>query len=43
MRAEVDALELTQTWALTPLPLGKKPIGYKWAYKIKYHLDGSVE
>jgi hypothetical protein len=39
----VDALELTQTWTLTPLPLGKKPIGCKWVYKIKYHPDGSVE
>jgi hypothetical protein len=43
MRAEVDALESTQTWTLTPLPLGKKPIGCKWVYKIKYHPDGSVE
>jgi hypothetical protein len=43
MRAEVDALESTQTWTLTPLPLGKKSIGCKWVYKIKYNPDGSVE
>jgi hypothetical protein len=43
MRAKVDALESTQTWTLTPLPPRKKPIGCKWVYKIKYHLDGSVE
>jgi hypothetical protein len=43
MRAEVDALESTQTWTLTPLPSRKKPIGCKWVYKIKYHPDGFVE
>jgi hypothetical protein len=43
MCAEVDALESTQTWTLTPLPSSKKPIGCKWVYKIKYHPDGSVE
>jgi hypothetical protein len=43
MCAEVDALKSTQTWTLTPFPLGKKPIGCKWVYKIKYYLDGSME
>jgi hypothetical protein len=43
MRSEVDALESTQTWTLTPLPPKKKPIGCKWVYKIKYHPDGSVK
>ena len=43
MRVEVNALELTQTWTLTPLPLGKKLIRCKWVYKIKYHPDGYVE
>ncbi|XP_058074627.1 uncharacterized mitochondrial protein AtMg00820-like [Magnolia sinica] len=43
MRAEIDALEFSNTWHLTPLPPGKKPIGCKWVYKIKYNLDGSIE
>jgi hypothetical protein len=43
MRAEVDALESTQTWNLTPLPLGNKLIEFKWVYKIKYQPDGSME
>ncbi len=25
------------------LPLGKKPIGCKWIFKIKYHADGTIE
>lgn len=23
--------------------LGKKPIGYKWVFNVKYNFDGSVE
>ena len=28
---------------MTPLPAGKKPIGCKWVYKIKYKADDSIE
>ena len=41
--AEISALEENHTWTLTLLPAGKKPIGCKWVYKIKYKVDGSVE
>ncbi|KAK3038738.1 hypothetical protein RJ639_028345 [Escallonia herrerae] len=37
MRAEIDALEAND---LRP---GKKPIGSKWVYKIKFNSDGSIE
>jgi hypothetical protein len=28
---------------LVPLPNGKKPVGCKWVYTIKYKADGSIE
>ena len=43
MTAKIVALEANQTWTLTPLPTGKKPIECKWVYKIKYKADGSIE
>ena len=43
MQAEIDALQRNHTWDITHLPSGKRPIGCKWVYRIKYHADGSVE
>ena len=43
MDKEIQALEATQTWVLTPLPSGKISIGCKWVYKVKLNPDGSVE
>ena len=43
IKAELDALESTNTWSVVPLPQGKHPIGCRWIYKIKYRSDGSVE
>lgn len=43
MIQELQALRDNQTWSLVPLPLGKKAIGCRWVYKIKYKADGSVE
>nr|GEX78424.1 hypothetical protein [Tanacetum cinerariifolium]GEX78428.1 hypothetical protein [Tanacetum cinerariifolium] len=43
MQKEIQALENNGTWIVTTHPVGKKVIGSKWVYKIKYHLDGSVE
>ena len=43
MDKEIEALEVTNTWSLVPLPLGKSPIGCKWVYRVKYLLDGSIE
>uniref|UniRef100_A0A2N9FCT0 Reverse transcriptase Ty1/copia-type domain-containing protein n=1 Tax=Fagus sylvatica TaxID=28930 RepID=A0A2N9FCT0_FAGSY len=39
---EITALEANQTWSLTPLPLGKTPIGCKWVYKVKLRFDGTL-
>ena len=43
MDAEISTLEANHTWTVTSLPPGKKPIGCKWVYKVKYKSDGSVE
>ena len=43
MAAKIAALEANNTWTLTPLPDGKKPIGCNWVYKINYKADSSIE
>lgn len=43
MQQELDALAHNHTWDLVPLPLGKKPIGSKWVYKVKLRSDGTLE
>ena len=39
----MTALKKNQTWDLVPLPRGKKRVGCRWVYTIKYKADGSVE
>jgi len=43
MDAEMEALEQNSTWDLVTLPNGKKIVGCKWVYTIKYRVDGSIE
>jgi hypothetical protein len=43
MQSELAALEANQTWSLTSLPPDKTAIGCRWIYKIKRHLDGTIE
>lgn len=43
MKAEIEALELNDTWVLVDLPPDKEAIGCKWVYKIKFNADGSIE
>ena len=40
---EIRALEDNKTWTFAHLPPGKKAIGCKWVYQIKYNADGSIE
>ncbi|XP_050890965.1 uncharacterized protein LOC127096440 [Lathyrus oleraceus] len=42
MDEEIHAIEKNNTWELTILPEGKKPIGVKWVYKTKYNPKGEV-
>ncbi|CAL8994927.1 unnamed protein product, partial [Prunus brigantina] len=43
MGEEIHAIEKNDTWELTSLPKGKKPIGVKWVYKTKYKPNGDVD
>ena len=43
MRVEMEALEKNQTWEVTELPKGKKPVGCKWVFSLKYRADGGLE
>ena len=39
---EMQALNDNDTWDLVPLPTGKKVIGCRWVFAIKFNHDGSV-
>lgn len=43
MQEELKALDQHQTWSITKLPKGKRAVGCKWIYKIKFNSDGSIE
>lgn len=40
---EIDALEERGTWTVVTLPAGKKALGCKWVFTIKYRADGTIE
>ncbi|KAL6331881.1 hypothetical protein AAG906_020228 [Vitis piasezkii] len=40
---EIRALEKNGTWEVMTLPRGKKPVGCKWVFIVKYKADGTVE
>ena len=42
MRAEIDNHTQRRTWELVPLPKGRKAIGSRWTYSIKFNSDGSI-
>lgn len=43
MQKEIAALEANDTWEITDLPHGKKAIGSKWHYKVKFKPDGTID
>ena len=43
IKVEMEALEKSKTWALVPLPKGKKTVGCRWVFSIKHKVDGSIE
>ncbi|KAM1175182.1 hypothetical protein ACFX19_028211 [Malus domestica] len=43
MQDELHAFDQHKTWSIVPLPKGKKIVGCRWIYKIKFNSDGSIE
>lgn len=43
MQTEIQALQDNGTCLIVDLPPGKRAIGCKWVYKIKYNSDDSLE
>ncbi|KAM2855117.1 hypothetical protein FF1_025475 [Malus domestica] len=43
MQEELKALNDNHTWSVVDLPKGKKAVGSRWIYKIKFHSNGSIE
>ena len=42
MQSKYEALIKQQTWDLVPLPHGRKIIGYKWVFRVKENVNGSI-
>ncbi|CAJ2638271.1 unnamed protein product [Trifolium pratense] len=40
---EMKALEKNKSWSVMTLPDGKKTVGCKWVFTVKYNSDGSIE
>ncbi|GJY69944.1 ribonuclease H-like domain-containing protein [Tanacetum coccineum] len=43
MNSEIEALNENHTWIITNLPPGRKAIGNKWIYKIKYKSSSDID
>ncbi|PRQ42978.1 putative RNA-directed DNA polymerase [Rosa chinensis] len=43
MEEEMEALQKSQTWELVPKPAGKRIVGCRWIYTLKYAADGTLD
>ena len=43
MNEEMKSLQKNETWELVDRPPGKKPVGCRWVYIVKYKADGTIE
>ena len=43
MAYEITALEDNTALDFATLPPGKRALGFKWVYRIKYNANGSIE
>ena len=39
----MKALKKNDTWVLSNFPAGKKTVGCKWVFTIKFKVDGKIE
>lgn len=42
MDAEIKSINKNNTWTLVNKPMGVKPIGLKWVFKLKKNADGTI-
>ena len=43
MNVEMEALKKNKTWELVDLPTGKRPVGCKWVYIVKYRANETLK
>ena len=43
IKSEIDSILYNHTWELVDLPLGSKPLGYKWIFKKKMKANGTID
>lgn len=43
MTEELQALTENKTWSVVKIPEGKKAVGSRWVYKVKFNSDGTIE
>ncbi|WJZ81667.1 hypothetical protein VitviT2T_001496 [Vitis vinifera] len=43
MNEKMKSLQKNETWELVECPPGKKSVGCRWIYTVKYKADGSIE
>ena len=43
IKNEIDSILQNHTWELVDLPVGCKPLGYRWIFKKKMKADGSID
>ncbi|GJS90085.1 retrotransposon protein, putative, ty1-copia subclass [Tanacetum coccineum] len=43
IKSEIDYILQNHTWELVDLPSGYKPLGFKWIFKKKIKVDGTID
>jgi hypothetical protein len=43
MNDEMESLQKNSTWEMTIFPKGKRTVGCRWIYIVKFKADGSIK